>query len=101
MSSVATLDILIVAQHCALKAILFAQTSPTEMRNQFAYAAAYAAYAAAVEAKMGGEGATEMVLLLARSAADYAQSAGVAYDDLIGQASRIGWVGNVAPPTTR
>jgi len=89
---VATLDILIVAQHCALKAILFAQTSPTEMRNRFAYAAAYAAYAAAVEAKMGGEDASETVLLHARSAADYAH-------DLIVEASRIGWVGNVAPPT--
>ena len=47
-----TLDILIVAQHCALKATLLAQHSPNQMRNQFAYAAAYAAYAAAIEAKM-------------------------------------------------
>jgi hypothetical protein len=97
MSSVTTLDILIVAQHCALKAILLAQHSPNQMRNQFAYAAAYAAYAAAIEAKMGGE--DEMVLTHARSAVDYALSAGVAYEDLIVEASRIGWFGNVASPT--
>ncbi len=56
-----TLDILIVAQHCALKAIMLAQHSPNQMRNQFAYAAAYAAYAAAIEAKMGGEDATVLI----------------------------------------
>ena len=94
-----TLDILIVAQHCALKAILLAQHSPNQMRNQFAYAAAYAAYAAAIEAKMGGEDVGEMVLTHARSAVDYALSAGVAYEDLIVEASRIGWFGNVASPT--
>ena len=95
-----TLDILIVAQHCALKAIMLAQHSSNQMRavrNQFAYAAAYAAYAAAIEAKMGGE--DEMVLTHARSAVDYALSAGVAYEDLIVEASRIGWFGEVASPT--
>ena len=89
------LDIIIVAQHCALKAVLLALQSPTEARKTFAYASAYAAYAAVIEAKMGGN--DDAVLAHARDAATNALSAGVAYDALIVDAQRIGWGVNVAP----